>query len=535
MFIKHTDEDITYTVLCALREMKTSGDNILSFEKGIYNFFPDYALEKVSCISNHDNDGFKKIGIPIIDFDGITVEGNGSEFVFNGIMVPFEITNSKNITLKNLSIDYPVTTYSHATVIDSGKDFLKLKIWENSPFEIENNRLKFDIPLTGKFEPWFFLDIDKATDTITEGSSRTEIKNMNASFEDDGTVLLTGRKISHVPKAGNTICMHLSWRYSPGFFINESKNIILSNVTVHHCLGMGVLCQLSENITLDELKVTPSSNRYASAYADATHFVSCRGDIVLKNCLLEKHFDDCLNCHGINLQIDKIIDRRTVLARLVHEQQIGVELLKSGENVELSSHTTLLPIAENKVESVEILSRNLMIITFENELDEKVNVKDVIESTDAAPNLTVTGCTMRKAFPRGLLITTRGKVLVENNYINTSCSAIHISGDANFWFESGCVRDVTIKNNTFYRCGAIRSNGKSKNYNVINIVPEISSPSAKDGYYHKNITVTDNKFITAHSGVLKAVSVENLIFKNNDIDIDNPETTIIECTGKIEL
>lgn len=535
MFIKHTSEDATYTVLCALREMKKSGDKVLSFEKGRYTFFPDYALERVSCVSNHDNDGFKKIGIPLIDFDGITVDGNGSEFIFNGIMLPFEITNSTDVTVKNLSIDYPVTTYSHATVVESGKDFLRLKIWESSPFIIENKRLKFNVPLIGTYDPLFFLDVDKATDTITEGTSRTDMKNMDAVLEDNGIVYLSGKCLDHVPNVGNTICMHLSLRYAPGVFVNASKNVTLSDVTIHHCLGMGVLCQLSENITLDTLKVTPSEGRYASAYADATHFVSCKGDIVLKNCLLEKHFDDCLNCHGINMQIDKIIDDHTVLARLVHGQQLGVELMKCGERVELANHNTLLPICENKVKSVEILSRSLMLLSFENKLDERIGVKDVIESIDAVPNLTVKDCVMRKAFPRGLLITTRGKVLVENNYINTSCCAIHISGDANYWFESGCVRDVTIRNNTFYRCGSIKFKGKAKNYNVINILPEIPSPSAKDGYYHKNITVVGNKFITAHPDVLKAVSTENLIFKDNEIDIDNPNATIIECTGEIKL
>ena len=448
MYIKHTDEDITYTVLCALEQMKISNDTVLEFEKGKYNFFPEYALERVSCISNHDNDGYKKIGIPVIDFDGITIEGNGSDFIFNGIMVPFEITDSKNVIIRNLSIDYPVTTYSHATVKDSGEDFLKLSIWESSPYVIENNRLKFTVPLTGTYEPHFFLDIDAENDTITEGSSRTEMRNMNASLLDDGTVLLKGIKLAHVPKAGNTICMHLSERYSSGIFVNKSKDIVIDNVTVHHCLGMGILCQLSENITLEGFRVTPSDGRYVSAYADATHFVACRGNITLNNCLLEKHFDDCLNCHGINIQIDKFIDRKTVLARLVHDQQLGVELLKNGENVEFGNHITLLPICTNTVKSVKYLSRRYMIIEFEKELDERIALKDVIESIDAVPNLTVTNCTMRKAFPRGLLITTRGKVLVENNYINTSGCAIHISGDANYWFESGCVRDVTIRNNT---------------------------------------------------------------------------------------
>lgn len=79
----------------------------MTFEKGRYSFFTDYVAERVSCILNHDSDGYKKIGIPIIDFDGITIDGGGSDFIFNGTMLPIEITASKNVTLKNFSIAVP--------------------------------------------------------------------------------------------------------------------------------------------------------------------------------------------------------------------------------------------------------------------------------------------------------------------------------------------------------------------------------------------------------------------------------------------
>lgn len=537
MVIKHTENDVTYDVLCALEEMKTSGERILSFEKGRYNFSPDYAAERVSCILNHDNDGFKKIGLPIIDFDGLTIDGGGSDFVFNGVMLPAEITNSKNVTLKNFSVDYPVAQYAHATVLESAPNRLKIKIWDNSPFKVINHSLKFSLGQNEYFDPVFFLDIDADTDKIAEGSSRIMIENMDATRDetDPSVVTLIGKELWHVPKKGNTLCLFFGERFAGGIFVNSSENVTLENVTIHHALGMGVICQLSKNITLESVKIVPSEGRYVSAYADATHFVNCRGDIILNNCLFEKHFDDCLNCHGIYMQIDKIINAKTVLARFVHHQQLGTELFKAGENVELIDHDTLLTTEKNVVKSVKPISRNLSVIEFEKEFGEKIKPKDCIESVDAAPNLTVTNCTMRKAFPRGLLITTRGKVVVENNLFNTVGSAIHISGDANYWFESGCVRNVTIKNNVFDRCATVKGSPTAANCNVISIAPQVPSPNANDGYYHENITVTNNKFITAHENVLRAVSVKNLVFKDNEFDIENPVADLNVVQGIVEL
>jgi hypothetical protein len=40
-------------------------------------------------------------------------------------------------------------------------------------------------------------------------------------------------------------------------------------------------------------------------------------------------------------------------------------------------------------------------------------------------------------------------VLIENNRFPSSGSAILIAGDANAWYESGAVRDVTIRGHVF--------------------------------------------------------------------------------------
>ena len=529
MLISHTNQDITGALLLALHEMKITGDKLLFFEPGCYHFYPNYALERVSCISNHDNDGFKKIGIPLIDFDGLTVEGNGAEFIFHHVMVPVEVENCKNITLRNFSIDSAVPQYAHATVLESTSGQLRLKLWDNAIFQVAHQQLQFSLDGKTFYNADFFLDIDPGTDMVTEGTYRIPCVDTYAEIDTaDARIVTLHGELIHTPARGDTLCIHFGKRWACGFFIHDSAEVILENVTIHSCLGIGVLAQLCRDITLQDLRITPSEGRYMSAPADGCQFINCSGQITLENCLMEKHFDDCLNCHGIYMQINRILDSHQVLARLVHHQQLGVPLFKPGESVEFINHETLLPRCRNRIVSFESFSRSLAIIRFEEPVDPSIQPLDCLESLDACPDLTVQNCQFQKAFPRGLLITTRGHVLVENNYFRTTASAIHISGDCNSWFESGCVRDVTIRNNTFDHCGIAKDSRRTANYNVINIVPEIPTPDSAKGFFHHNIRITNNRFICAHSHVLKAISTQGLIFQDNLIDIPDPIVTAVE-------
>ena len=62
---------------------------------------------------------------------------------------------------------------------------------------------------------------------------------------------------------------------------------------------------------------------------------------------------------------------------------------------------------------------------------------------------------------RSALITTKGKVLIEDNYFSSQMHGILIEGDNNSWYESGAVQDVTIRNNTFVNSG-FEGTGKPK-------------------------------------------------------------------------
>ena len=129
----------------------------------------------------------------------------------------------------------------------------------------------------------------------------------------------------------------------------------------------------------------------------------------------------------------------------------------------------------------------------------------MLENVSWTANLYVTGTEVKHIPTRGFLITTRGKVLIENNQFDkTIMSAILIANDANYWFESGYVRDVNILNNVFDSCGEP----------VINVHPEVLEFDEKK-QVHQNIRISNNSFNLKNNLFLSAQSTKNMAIENN--------------------
>ena len=116
---------------------------------------------------------------------------------------------------------------------------------------------------------------------------------------------------------------------------------------------------------------------------------------------------------------------------------------------------------------------------------------------------------------RGILVSTRKKVIIENNrFINLRMSAICIAGDMNFWFESGRVSDLTIRNNYFTNCC---KSGEAICGNIIHIAPILLHSEKTKHCYHNNIHIENNTIETFDNSIVDAFSVNVLIFKGNTI------------------
>ncbi|MBI4977231.1 MAG: hypothetical protein HZC28_07095 [Spirochaetes bacterium] len=499
--------DATLAVLSALAACRASVDAVLVFPKGDYHFYPETAHEMYAAISNNSH-GLKRCALPLLGLNGLTVKGNGSRLVMHGIMMGVIISASSDVTIEDISIDWEHPFYAQGDVVDASEKHFDMKIPSAFPYAIKKDVLVFpgegcEFPLT------HFLEFDPATRAVAymaldNAGSPWHIERRAEALAGGAVRIFADMKTP--PKKNNVMVLRTGTRHSPGIFIDESRDVRFTNVTVNHCGGMGFIGQNTENITLSHCSVTPSGDRMFSASADATHFVYCRGMIRIENCLFENQLDDPGNVHGIYGRLDERIDEKTALVRLVHHEQVGINIAKAGERMRFVSNRTLLPFAESTVTGVRILNVDRMLVTFD--ALPQFSPGDVIENMNRVPDLIITGTTARRNRARGFLITTAGKVIVENNTLSTPGSALKISGDANSWYESGAVSDVTIRNNKFIDC----------NYGVwgravIDIDPEM--PEFSDKCYHRNIRIEQNLFRTFDTGLVYARSVDGLSFTGN--------------------
>jgi hypothetical protein len=173
----------------------------------------------------------------------------------------------------------------------------------------------------------------------------------------------------------------------------------------------------------------------------------------------------------------------------------------------------LIPVGLAKLKSAKLINLREMEIEVVGALPTNVKTGLCIENLSWTPEVIIRNSRFEKTNTRGLLITTRRKVLIENNtFYRTGMHAILIGNDASSWFESGAVNDVTIRNNTFEECGYNQFPG---NY-VIAVSPE-NHELVPGKYVHRNIRIEENIFKVYDDPILKARSTENLIFAGNSI------------------
>ena len=486
----------------------------LVFPKGRYDFYATYAFEKFLFIGNND-EGLKRIAFPIIGFEGLEIDGQGSQFVFHGFMSPFLIERSKNVSLKNFSIDFERTFHSEAKVIAISDDGVDLEIAEQYPYKVEKGLLLF----TGKNKELY------PTGNILEFDSRRRETAYQARDYYTGPYVeaesIGPRKVRiDVPKlkatAGNILVFGAANRNHPGFTISDSVGTALSGIDIYHCGGMGVIAQRSRDIALDHVRVTPSpgSGRMVSITADATHFVNCTGRIAMTHCLFENQKDDATNIHGIYAQVARQFAPNGIEVRLVHPQQLGFDFIVPKERLELVHGPSMITYGDATVKSVDRVNKEYTRVTFTAALPKELKAGDVVASAQTGPEVLIANCTFRNNRARGLLLGSRGKTIIEDNVFHTPGSAILFEGDARFWFEQAGVRDVTIRRNRFENC----------NYGVwgkaaIEVAAGIDISQRAQSRYNRNITIEDNLFKVFDGGrIVLAYSVDGLTIHKNKIE-----------------
>jgi hypothetical protein len=513
-------ENAIPAIIKALAECKKHPNAVLQFEKGRYDFWPDAALTREYFESNTTNDGPKNLAILIEECTGLTLDGGGSDFVFHGVIQPITVDHSENITIQNLNIDWEIPLTAQAKVLAASTKSIDLEIdTKQFPYEIANGKLVF----TGenwKAEPTGFMEYVAgkhliAAGTGDEGCIRGDLSKSSVEELKPGTVRMNG-EFTRTPAIGNFLIIRHSKRDHAGIFIQESNKVNLENINIYHCAGLGVLAQFSQNLNYNRVKFIPNTakNRYFSGHDDGFHVSNCAGKVTITECEFGGLMDDPINVHGTSVKIIEKISDQKLKCRFMHEQSTGMTWGHANDTIGFIENESMQTLAKGTLKSFEKQNRDEFVVEFSGAIPAEIVVGDALENLSWSPALTVQNCKFNSCRARGLLVTTPRKVVIDKNEFESSGSAILISGDANGWYESGAVSDVTISNNVFK--DACLTSMYQFCEGIISIDPVIPKPDPLKPF-HRNITIERNTFMAFDYPVLYALSVDGIRFNSNKI------------------
>lgn len=356
-------------------------------------------------------------------------------------------------------------------------------------------------------------------------------------------------------------------RRTAGAFISESKDTLVKDIDVHYLSGFGWLTQMSENTEFNGVDFLPreGTGKYTTSNADQLHVAGASGYFNVIDCNFSMAHDDPINVHGTYLRVEEVIDNKTLKLKYIHSQQGGFPAYFPGDEVMFYSRLNLeVPTGakENDTFTVksainpgedyngEKLSMRESIVTFDEPFDEdvlnslKVKIKRgtnpnanvdseplyVAENVTYAPDVHIKGNVMRSIPTRGILCTTRNEVIIEDNVFESlAMASIYLSNDADYWYESGPIRNMTIRNNTFN----VRPTGQTEWGTVSPIfvdpvivnqavaAPGYTLPAVKGDPVHQNITIDKNTFNMAAFNLITAKGVKGMNFTNNKVVRDS--------------
>jgi hypothetical protein len=490
---------------------------------GRYDFFPTNALKLKLHISNDNDDPYtpKAIALLFKETRHFRINGPNTDIYVHGKMIETMFDHAEDVTLSGLSFDYHRPTVSEFTVLAVNSEQAEVQVHRDSAYALEDGKLVWVGEGWRSAGTGLSQECDLAggrvwrRDSPLRGGTRVEEL---APFK----LRLFFTRNPGLTQ-GRVFQFRETFRDGAGSFVLRSKDIAWLNCSFHFMHGLGIVSQFSENLVFDHVDLAPrrGSGRTCAGWADLLHFSGCRGKIQVNDCEMSGTNDDPINVHGTHLRIVGQPAAKQVLVRFMHPQSYGFEAFVPGDEIEFVSHVSLRAYATNRVQSVEPKGDKEILLTLEQPAPVKIADNDVIENVTWTPSVVVRNCKIALDSCRGFLLTTRRPILIESNtFVRTTMSAILIADDANSWFESGPVREATIRGNRFLHCAEP----------VIAIAPENRTAKPEEPV-HQNVQILDNLFaLNGHSAV-SARSTQNLLIRGNRFSTPDSPIQTTACTG----
>lgn len=407
-----------------------------------------------------------------LDFTGcrnMRIEADGAVLEVAGWMQVISLVKTRNVTIDGLTVTMkrPAATEARVTAVDdSGYDLT--------------------------FDPQLYQYID----SVVQGRYYFYSQNRKTFYYGHvGETTLMRPGLIRVasdkwhPAVGDVCIIRYGGHYRPCIMVKESRDVTLRGVSILSYPGMGVVGHLSENITVEGLRVVPEPGRYSSTNTDATHFTSCSGRLTLRNCTFKGNGDDCTNVHNYYWYPYPQADRRQVEVKVqgadLHAQSLDYP--QRGDTLQAVDRQSMAVKGQYVVKNVETDEKEWRVtVTLDRPMTADAEKMYLVNHT-RYPKVFVENNTVYYHNGRAFLIKAPWSVIRGNRMEGTTLTAIKLGGELS-WHEGVPVEYALVENNYIAHCGEAGGDGTAACVMVTTEARETPP------YVNRNITIRNNVF-----------------------------------------
>ena len=451
--------------------------------------------------------------LPVIGKTGLYLKGNGTRLInvsytavdgktadrYNdSLFVP--VINSHNITLDGFEFDYDNRTDAEGTIIRQTDEKTYVRLFDEYAFGAKK---------------WVIGGEYVFAASIFDGDTVAPDEYYYPG-DADSFVEMTGDGEIAVPRCPGNVGQNIALRFSSGTYtcvlmpVQNTSGLTVRNVTVRSCPSAIVYAPCGNaDFCFENFGVKPydgSEALYASN-VDCIHIKGLRGRLVLRNCDFVGIGDDALNVHSRAAAVSSVSDNTVTLLDGFEEHKLDGAWATVGDvcafydkDCRLLGNAPVTAIRGNKY-SFEVLPDGVGTDTF-------------VQNTAWAPLTLIENCHVERSRARGFLLQTKNAVVKDCRFDNIRLSAVLISPDFRYWYESGFCDNVLVENCAFDKCG---SGLGDRGFGVITASACHDKPVPIAGKPHGNITAANNTF-TDCAEPWKMYGVTNFTEDNNTVN-----------------
>lgn len=453
----------TAALRAAMGFCRSHPGTVLTVPPGVYHFY----------------EGPDGVYIPVHGLQDLTLDGQGSEFIFHTPVAYFDILDARRIHLKNLVLDWawqdaPLASVGVVEAVAPDGAWLDVRFpgCREVPEQME-------IRIVGPFDP------ARYTPGCAGGMEFRPYANNHVNLSGDEA---SDEKMQHLVRELSNILQpgmqkreanllrfptrNAAWarqHFRVGQCYNfrhfeydgvavrtcRSSHITLERVTVYGCPGHGFLSSGGvHHLHFDHCRILPrpGTPRSVSVSVDCLHVGNSLGQFIIEDCDFSGAGDDCINLHdNSSMGVERLGDH-ILKALRVTESALQLE---KGSCIELRNPDLSALGYTSRVEAVTYQPQeHTCILQLAEPLPPSLDHETVLfHRTFHTDHYIIRNCRFTNNRARGALL--QGSYgLVENNlFENIQGAAIQIeTGCESRWSEGQGVHDLLIRNNVIRHC-----------------------------------------------------------------------------------